>query len=62
MLLQSSNVVIAVFRTLSQLDVASFVFPSVPCPLAVPMVFHVGNNWAHSVLLRKLQCFMHALW
>ena len=39
-----------------------FCFPSVPCPLAVAMVFHVGNNWTHSFLLRKFECFKHALW
>ena len=54
-------VVIAVFWTLSQLVLAYFVFPSVPCPLAVAMVFHVGNNWTHSFLLRKLECFKHVL-
>ena len=41
---------------------SSFVFPSVPCPLAVAMKFHVGNNWTHSLLLRKLKCFKHVLW
>ena len=55
-------VVIAVFSTLSQLVLACFVFPSVPCPLAVAMVFHVGNNWTHSLLLRKFECFKHVLW
>ena len=56
------NVVIAVFWTLSQLVVASFVFPSVPCPLAVALVFHAGNIWTHSFLLRKSECFKHVLW
>ena len=41
---------------------ACFIFPSVPCPIAVAMVFHVGNNWTHSFLLRKLECFTHVLW
>ena len=36
-----------------------FCFPSVPCSLAVAMVFHVGTNWTHSFLLRKLECFKH---
>ena len=26
------------------------------------MVFHVGNNWTHSFLLRKSECFKHVLW
>ena len=30
--------------------------------LAVAMVFHVGNNWTHSFLLRKFECFKHVLW
>ena len=41
---------------------AYFVFPSVPCSFAVAMVFHVGDNWTHSFLLRKLECFTHVLW
>ena len=39
-----------------------FCFSSVPCPLVVAMVFHVGNNWTHSFLVRKLECFKHVLW
>ena len=55
------HVVIAVLWTLSQLVLAYFDFSSVPCPRAVAMVFHV-DNWTHSFLLRKLECFKHVLW
>ena len=34
-----------------------FCFSSVPCPLAVAMVFHVGNNWAHSVSVEEIRVF-----
>ena len=32
-----------------------FCFSSVPCPLAVAMVFPVNNNWAHSVSVEEMR-------
>ena len=32
-------------------------FSSVPCPLAVAMVFHVGNNRTHSVFVEEIKVF-----
>ena len=36
-----------------------FVFlpSSVPCPVAVAMVFHVGNNRTHSVSVEEIRVF-----
>ena len=37
-------------------------FSSVPCPIAVAMMFHV-ETIVHTVFrLRKLKCFRHVLW
>ena len=39
-----------------------FVFSSVPCPIAVAMMFHVETIGHTVFLLRKLECFKHVLW